>query len=296
MNIDDLYNSFGMEPPSEDDKAGEPLLEKENKIRTRIYHSLGWGRQQRPLRWVMISSAASVVLLVMVGLYWYFNTQGSSSDMVAVVVPAGHTQHITLPDGSEVWLNAASVFRYPTQFGDTREVYLEEGEGFFQIKRDTTAPFTVHSQHLNTKVLGTSFRVKAYKELSHEIVTVVSGKVSVYQGETALTVLEKDQEVKYSKISQAPVALEVSSEDAVNWTKGKIILKSVSFEDIIMAIENAYQVRIVYDHSNFQSCESSIHFSVDQPLEDVMDLLKDIQGIDYRIAGKEVMVTGKGCL
>ncbi|WP_025764285.1 FecR family protein [Dyadobacter tibetensis] len=298
MNIDDLYNSFGLDPSSEDGETENSLSQKKTKIKNRVDRTLGWSVESkaRPLRRYLFTAAASIALFSILGLYWFLKGPVAHHTMLTVVVPPGTTRQVELPDGSRVWLNAASVLKYPAEFGENREVYLEEGEGFFQVKRDTTSPFTVRSQHLNTRVLGTSFRVKAYQKLSHEVVTVVSGKVSVSEGNKPLGILEKDQEISFSKHTLKALESRVKADDMVEWTSGQVTLKSVRFEDIILAIENVYQVNIHFEHQKFEGCESSIRFGTDQRLEDVLDLVRDIQGITYSISGKEVIISGKGCL
>jgi transmembrane sensor len=298
MDIEDLYKSLGLDPPANSDSENKALATTGKKIKTRINSTLGFKQTGFVLgkSWYAAAASVAVLLLAFAGFYLYLQKDASTIDMITVVVPAGKTREVRLPDGSVVWLNAASVFKYPAQFGSDREVYLEEGEGFFQIKRDTTAPFTVHSSHLDTRVLGTSFRVKAYRELSHEIVTVVSGKVSVNAGASPLTVLEKNQEVVFLKESGTRHENKVEATEAIAWKSGNVVLKSVAFEDLILAIENAYQVKIHFDRQKFKECENSIRFSTRQSLDNVMDQVRDIQGISYEISGKEVTVSGEGCL
>ena len=294
MDIDDLYKNLGLEPPSGNDNEDKPNGEK---IKARIDQTLKFNKTQNVFfrNWYTVAASIAFIIVSSAGIYLYKTNNSGSEDMITITAPLGQTREVILPDGSHVWLNAASVLRYPANFGESREVFLEEGEGFFQVKRDTTSPFTVHSSHLDTRVLGTSFRVKAYKDLSHEIVTVVSGKVAVSRGAEPLALLEKDQEVIFDKNSGNETEMLVEATESVDWKSGNVILKSVRFEDLILAVENAYQVSIHFDRQKFKECENSIRFSTHQSLESVMDLVSDIQGIRYEIKGKEVIVSGEGC-
>ncbi|MCF0065191.1 FecR domain-containing protein [Dyadobacter chenwenxiniae] len=294
MDIDDLYKSLGLEPPTDGENKHAP---NGNEIKARIDQTLNFGKARNIFfrKWYAVAAAASILILSATGVYLYNLNSSVPEDMITITAASGETREVTLPDGSHVWLNAASVLRYPAKFGETREVFLEEGEVFFQVKRDTTAPFTVHSAHLDTRVLGTSFRVKAYRELAHEIVTVVTGKVAVSRGAEPLALLEKDQEVIFEKNSGYEKEVLVEAAETVDWKSGNVILKSVRFEDLILAVENAYQVSIHFDRQKFKECENSIRFSTHQSLESVMDLVSDIQGIRYEIDGKEVIVSGEGC-
>ena len=292
MDINDLYKSMGLEPPAD----GPPEDNSDGKhLKSRIDQTLGFDKRKYILGSKWYAIAASLALLLLFAAIYQFSSSDTFA-MITVHVPAGETKKVNLPDGSTVWLNAASVLKFPARFGKTRTVYLEEGEGFFEIKRDTTAPFTVHSSNLDTRVLGTSFRVKAYKQLTQEVVTVISGKVEVSRDSRPVALLVKDEEVVFDKVSKVNKETHVEATEAIDWKSGHIILKSARFEDLVLAIENAYQVRVHFDRQKFRQCETSIRFSTSQTLESVMDLVRDIQGIRYEIRGKEVLVSGEGCL
>lgn len=97
-----------------------------------------------------------------------------------LVVSRGGEYILTLSDGTKVWLNSETELKYPVRFtGNTREVSVK-GEAYFEVKRDTLHPFIVHTPYSDTKVLGTSFNVSAYKDETTTTITLVSGKVEVY--------------------------------------------------------------------------------------------------------------------
>ncbi len=93
---------------------------------------------------------------------------------------SGSVQKVALADGSVVSLEPGSTLRYPEHFGTQREVYLT-GEAFFNVFRDEKHPFLVYAEDVVTRVLGTSFRVKAYGQGKEVRVAVTSGKVSVFK-------------------------------------------------------------------------------------------------------------------
>src|SRR5690606_33439973 len=102
-----------------------------------------------------------------------------------LTTPKGGQYQVTLPDGTNVWLNAASSLRYPMRFdGDSREVELE-GEGYFEVVPDKRHRFIVHSKAHKVTVLGTRFNVNAYGNERTITTTLVEGSVEVSAGETA---------------------------------------------------------------------------------------------------------------
>lgn len=102
----------------------------------------------------------------------------TSTPIAMLAIAAGDTAEIiVLEDGSKIWLNKNSTFSYPERFDSShRTVYLY-GEAFFEIKRDTSKPFSVFTKTSVTKVLGTSFNIKAYEQNTEVEIIVISGMV-----------------------------------------------------------------------------------------------------------------------
>ncbi len=108
----------------------------------------------------------------------------TSAQLKALSIPRGQDYHLTLADGTKVWLNAESRLEFPDRFnGNTREVRLQ-GEAYFEVKKDVKRPFIVHTDYLSTRVLGTSFDVRAYSRKDASV-TLVSGRVQVKTGDLA---------------------------------------------------------------------------------------------------------------
>ena len=96
-----------------------------------------------------------------------------------LVVPKGKRAHLQLSDGTRVWINSASVLRFPSAFGDTRDVFVE-GEAYFEVAKDANRPFIVHTDHFATRVLGTSFDVTtAPRADGSSAVVLVEGSVAI---------------------------------------------------------------------------------------------------------------------
>ncbi|WP_316842364.1 FecR family protein [Pedobacter gandavensis] len=294
-----LYKAFGINDPSgffEDDKDKEQLGQE---ILERIQATKEIQEQQElsiklKRRKTMLSMAAAIgFILLSTGLLFYHSLD---SNYITISVPKGETKQLVLPDGSTVWLNSASTFKYPKKFGKKRTVYLLDGEGFFDIVHDKKVPFVVEASGIKTNVLGTSFVVKSYQALSTMSVAVLSGKVAVSDDQHQTSVLLKNEQVVYNKDHRKPKVLNVQAMEHKAWNDGNIVLNAAYFEDLVLAVENAYQVKIKYDPEKFRNCQNSIRFNTSQSLTEVLDLIKEIQGITYQInKEKEVLITGSGC-
>ena len=137
---------------------------------------------------VVLLYAAAFIILIVAGLFAYpwqtsepdrMVTERSVTPKLIKVVNSGSTaQKVTLQDGSTVILEPGGELRYNETFLNAREVYLS-GDAFFEVTKDASRPFLVYANEITTKVLGTSFRIKANQGEKEIVVAVKTGKVSV---------------------------------------------------------------------------------------------------------------------
>jgi len=122
----------------------------------------------------------------------------SAISQLALSTPKGGTYRVTLPDGSKVWLNAASTIQYPSSFTGKERVVEISGEAYFQIQEDSQHPFKVLSQEQEILVLGTEFNIAAYPDENTTKTTLVAGKVRLSPNQA---------EGKAVNISDRPIVL-----------------------------------------------------------------------------------------
>ncbi|RPD47847.1 DUF4974 domain-containing protein [Hymenobacter sediminis] len=122
----------------------------------------------------------AAVVLLLVGVWAVVRTWLPASRAAqSVTVAAGAQRRLaTLPDGSKVWVNRHSTLTYAADFNKTNRVVQLQGEGFFEVKKDHGRPFTVLANGTRTRVLGTSFNVRAYLLEDSVEVAVVTGRVA----------------------------------------------------------------------------------------------------------------------
>lgn len=131
--------------------------------------------------WLPAGIAAVIVLSFFILKNNLFSETGTSqrSTLSRVITKPGSKSQIQLPDGSTVWLNASSTLTYDKNFGKTiREVNLI-GEAFFNVTKDSSHPFIIHTNVIDVKVLGTSFNVKSYPNEANTETSLIRGKVEV---------------------------------------------------------------------------------------------------------------------
>ncbi len=218
------------------------------------------------------------------------------------------SQTITLSDGSSVLLQPKSKLSYPKIFtGNERKVYLS-GEGFFEISKNPKKPFFVYANEIVTRVVGTSFRIKAYQDQQNVEVLVRTGKVRVKSNDL---VSKSDQEEVVLLPNQALrfVRSDLSFNKITNITQDQTLTRNVgnieqlSFEftdipvsQIFETIEQAYLVEIDYPKNKLKDCHLTTSLS-DQPLTEKLKIVCNSIGnnTNFEMNGNQIIITSEGC-
>ncbi|GGC41118.1 hypothetical protein GCM10011386_36440 [Parapedobacter defluvii] len=159
----------------------------------------------------------------------------------------GGQYQVTLPDGSNVWLNAASSLRYPVRFtGDTREVELE-GEGYFEVAANKHQPFIVKSKQQAVEVLGTKFNINVYENEGAPATTLLEGAVRLVQASDRNNrrELQPGQQavIRDGRIQVKPVNVSYYT----SWKDGKFTFDRIGLSVVLRQIERWYDVEFEYD-------------------------------------------------
>ena len=238
----------------------------------------------RPIRRIVWLTAAAVLLIVLASGWWFLRYLHPAPVYATLSTDPGKVRKITLSDGSQIWLNAASRIRFAKDFSQTasREIFLE-GEAYFEVARDEQHPFLVHTQNLTTRVLGTRFNVKAYDDIQNIEVTLLEGKVmlsapSVVPGKKEDTLylnpnekaLFAGQHLQRSNPGLAASGKEDSTRIAgkpdiakthptltkeavvdagrsISWREGGLIFDNASLDNVIDALSRKYNIHIHAD-------------------------------------------------
>ena len=252
------------------------------------------------------SIAASIALLLGMGIYLdYSNRQNSliSNESAGMISQENATDKVIalkLEDGSVISLYPKSRLSYPSHFAqDKREVTLT-GNAFFDIKRNPEKPFLVFSGKTITKVLGTSFFIKA--ELNNEIeVEVKTGKVSVYEKGAKNpkengVILTPNQKVIYFNEGNHFVTGLVEKPEVLVAVKNKINFefKNVPLAEVLQKFKEAYGIDIFLENENIANCTFTGDLN-SMPIYTQLDFLCQTLNATYQIKGTDISVSGKGC-
>jgi len=202
----------------------------------------------------------------------------------------GGQYQLTLPDGSKVWLNAASSIRYPTAFTGTSRSVTITGEAYFEVAVNPHRPFIVTAGATDITVLGTHFDVMAYNDESHLRTTLVEGAVRVRQGDQT-TLLHPGEQARVNTETHHIAVKKVDTNDAIAWVHGQLSLESDDIGALMRQISRWYNVDLRYEGTppNAQLF-GTINRNIDLP--DILTAL-DGYGIHTRLNGNTVIVSAQ---
>jgi transmembrane sensor len=255
------------------------------------------GRRQAIVKTIVRITSAAAVILIAAGLWLQVNKGGGKSltkgatGLVNVMVKK--VTKITLPDGSEVWLNANTVFKYPRKFtGKLREVELIDGRAFFDVKHEVDHPFVVKTESLNITVLGTSFDVRTYAKEGTTKVSVVTGKVGItrpgHTDEPAVMLLPKEQIILSVVTSQ--LKKETVQDPVVNlWCKSPLVFDQENLDNVFKALEKQYNTHIQVADKRLLTERISITLN-NQRLDTIMEILSFTKHFNYQMANDSTVV------
>ena len=207
---------------------------------------------------------------------------------------------VYLSDGTVVWLKEGSRLDYPEIFaGNLREVTLA-GEAFFDVAKDRERPFVIHAPNFTTRVLGTSFNIKAYGNDDVQEVVVVTGRVVVSvknmpSGKEKQLVLHPNEKALYSKTDNSLVeAAAAESAKTIAADKRRLAFDEIRLEDIITVLNATYGTRISLSTDRMKECVVTADLT-DEHLEVDLAILSKAINATYTIHGKDIMLVGNGC-
>ncbi|WP_461789457.1 FecR family protein [Pedobacter sp.] len=180
------------------------------------------------------------------GLVYGPSTNPAASQKYNTVqTPNGGQYRVVLPDGTKVWLNAASSLKYPISFGAFRERRVElVGEAYFEVAHNRVLPFRVVSRGQTVEVLGTHFNVNSYGDEKATATTLEEGSVRVIAGATA-TVIEPGEQAVLDPEGKISVR-DADMRSALAWKDGKIIFRDADIRSIMRQVSRWYDLEIVY--------------------------------------------------
>jgi transmembrane sensor len=229
--------------------------------------------------------------------------------------PYGSRVRLTLADGSKIWLNAGSNLRYSSLFGQTNRKVFLTGEAFFSVEKDSTKQFIVTTPHLDVKVYGTEFNVKAYNNEDNVQTTLVSGSITLEGDLVSRTgkqtvILEPNQVATYyisprpenikttdkaDSLNQADnikpgITPKINPEIYTSWKDPVWYIESEPLLSLTKKLERRFNIKFVFESGNLEGYKFTGTLK-DETLEQVLNLVKYSAPIEYKIINNVVLLS-----
>jgi transmembrane sensor len=205
-----------------------------------------------------------------------------------LTTPRGGEYQLVLPDGTKVWLDAASSITYPVAFtGNSRRVKLT-GQGYFEVAKNKEKPFYVDVNQTEIKVLGTHFNISAYDDDGKNTTTLLEGSVQVTKN-NKIAMLKPGQQAVIVKGSDNIAVSEADIEDAMAWKNGYFIFNDDDIRGIMRKVSRWYDVDV-----DFQRDFSDQHFGGtfyrSKSINELLDHFQKIGNMHFKISGRRIIV------
>ena len=244
----------------------------------------------RKLFYKISKIAAVAVLFISIPMATIFYGAGKN-ETINQMTAKSEIKNILLPDGSQVILNANSSISYSEDFKQNRKLKLT-GEAFFKVVKNPQSPFVVETSQFKTKVLGTSFNVKAYPNTINTV-SVVTGKVEVSSKENLAhkSILTKNQRIRFNNLEVPQLSID-DARDFNAWTKNILIFQNSSLRETAITLENQFNVTIVFEKQELGELRITGKFK-EENLNNILNSIALVKQLDIQFLTKNKIYVRK---
>jgi len=290
--LDEVYNIYSITtvlPP--------PLNPDTQKAWSKVDQKISLKPTTKPINYRLRNTIAVAAVLVFGLMLWgiidnYLRFVRLSSQFTEVVTLPGQKTSVILPDGSIVWLNSASILKYPTAFNDRKREVILTGEAFFDVHKDKSKKFRVKCGGLDVDVYGTSFNVKNYPDENSQEVTVAEGVVGIASNSKEIRRLTMGEQATLNKKS-GEIIFENENPDLVSaWKNNELIFRNTPIGEAIKSLESWYGVKITIDKQMFGGHNYTFKIKTES-FKEVLEMMQVMTPFEFKINGKDVEIKYK---
>lgn len=202
--------------------------------------------------------------------------------------PRGGEYRLILPDGTKVWLNAASSITFPVAFVGNDRVVSITGEAYFEVAHNKAMPFRVTTGNTTVEVLGTHFNINAYEGEGFIKTTLLEGAVKVNSPYES-NLLTPGQQARVAGIGSMDVVNEVDLDEVMAWKNGYFQFNDADMPTVMRQLENWYDVTVTYEGGFVPDRSFGGGMQRSLPLSKVLKILEE-NNVKFKIEGRNITV------
>ena len=206
-----------------------------------------------------------------------------------IEVPRGSEYWIVLPDGTRVWLNAATELKYPVAFhAKERRVYLK-GEAYFEVAPDKNRPFYVETEEVKIRVLGTVFDVNTHYTRGVRTV-LVEGAVALEWGDQKEIRMKPGELADFDRTTTEVTLKEVDVTSYISWKEGYFVFEDEPLEEIMHTLSLRYDKEFLFVGKRSRALHFSGHIKRYERIETILSAITDVTGVEFRMNGQIILI------
>lgn len=218
------------------------------------------------------------------------NANQSAGRINTLATSKGEQYQVILPDGSHVWLNAASTLKYPVVFTGKERLVELTGEAYFEVSHNKAMPFKVKTRQQQVEVLGTHFNINAYPDEKTTATTLLEGSVKVTSASTNQKMIIKPGQ-QSAVNGDAMNVQEVDIDEAVAWKNGYFLFNDENLASIMKKVSRWYNVEVEYKDASLQSLVFSGTVSKYQNVSQVIKTLELTNAVHFKVLDNRITVS-----
>jgi len=201
----------------------------------------------------------------------------------------GQRANITLPDGTQVWLNSHTKITCPRDYGQKERRLSLEGEAYFEVAKDSTRRFLVNAGEMTVEALGTSFNVKAYNEDKDIVATLFTGSVQVNANGKRITLAPEQYALFNRKSGRLDAKTAENATYAALWRDNELVFDRTTLDEIAVLFDRMYNVTVLFQSEKVRRYRFSGVIK-NNSLDNVFEIISLSKPITYEYKGDTIVL------
>lgn len=251
---------------------------------------------KKPVRYLASLARYAAVAIFCFGLSWFVWEQTNKpkgNNWQTVEVPVGQRVKLTLADGSLIWLNSKSQFRYSQNYAMQNRTVQLNGEAYFEVAHNSKMPFIVKTRKAFVTVKGTKFNLYAYDNEPSIETTLIEGKVDFSENRDNginKSMLPNEQLIYNADSRKIEIFPEINTEVVTSWVKGTYFFNNVTLKEMVRRLTHYYNVRFEVKSDSILDYSCTGKFRIDEPLDEVLKVISTSRPFKYKILEDRVII------
>jgi len=209
------------------------------------------------------------------------NYKTNPKDKYTVIVPSENKFEIELEDGTNIDMNSSSKLTFGISNSKFRNVTLD-GEAYFDVAKDKTRPFIVHTNRMDIQVLGTEFNVSTYTSPHYYSTTLIEGSIQITTANGNKKTIVPSEQARVSVDDYKIEVHKVDIQNVVTWTSGETVFRNETLEKLANKLSRWYNTEFIIDE-DLKEIKFNGTLTKEKKLLHVLQMLKYTEGINYKI-------------